>query len=716
MMKTRMHGIFSIALIVSLMLSGTTVAAAGITDDGTRGLTAAAVTAPDNSAGQQQVPAPRQKNTAYRAVGKATKFTYVYRSASAASGRVLKLGPGNLFDVSGVSGSYYRVKAAGKTGYVRTSHAKIVSGSLPARASASSATQYRAVGKATKFTYVYRSASTASGRVLKLGPGNLFDVFGVSGSYYKVKAAGKTGYVPKSHAKIVSGSVPARASAPSAAKNGTVGKAKKATYLYSAAKSKSRKLLKLSKGKKLDVFGVSGSYYKVKAAGKTGYVPKSHVSVTSGKVPAGMAKRIAVGKAKGFTYMYASGSTSSRKVLPLGKGNMVDIYANSGSYYKIEAAGKPGYAPKSKIKKTATFNSKSAATPKPTAKVTPKPTAKATPKPTAKATPKPTATATPKPTATPAPTPSDGFYTIDNGEFGIYNNGTRARATTDGINDALNWAKSKGYTKVRFAPGTYLIQCTWNNRYIAPTDGILVPSGMTLDLGTATFKMEANRYPAYTIFGIVNKSNVKITGGTLIGDLGQHTYAASSGSSTHEWGFGICVSASRNVVIDDVTIKNMTGDGVILEGSYAALSDGGRVSSNIKVTDCTISNCRRQGISVIGATDSELARNRISGISGTDPQYGIDVETEFDYVVTNLKIHHNTISGCSGGAINCNKGANYDVYSNTVTGNNIIAVRCSNVKIYGNNVKNTFIRVMPYASNVTVENNSLDSDSWVFFG
>ena len=73
------------------------------------------------------------------------------------------------------------------------------------------------------------------------------------------------------------------------------------------------------------MLGVSGSYYKVKAAGKTGYVPKSHVSVTSGKVPAGTAKRIAVGKAKGFTYVYASGSTSSRKVLPLGKGNMVDM-------------------------------------------------------------------------------------------------------------------------------------------------------------------------------------------------------------------------------------------------------------------------------------------------------------------------------------------------------------------------------------------------------
>ena len=475
--------------------------------------------------------------------------------------------------------------------------------------------------------------------------------------------------------------IPARANA---SNNKAIGKAKKTMYVYSAGSSRSRKLLKLSKGKRFYVLAASGNCYKVKASGKTGYVNKSYVKVVSGTVPT--PKRIAVGKATRYTYVYSSKSTKSRKLVALGKGNLVDVYAKSGSYYKVKAAGKTGYALKSRIRTTTT------------------PTAT------------PTATPTPTPTATPTATATDGYYTIDNEEFGIYSNNSHARATTDGINEALNWAKSKGYTKVRFASGTYLIQCTWNDRYSAPDDGILVPSGMTLDLGTATFRLEANSYPAYTIFGVVNKSNVTITGGTLIGDLGSHTYASVPGSSTHEWGFGVCISASKNVVIDDVTIKNMTGDGVILEGSYAALSNGGRVSSNIKVTDCTISNCRRQGISVIGATDSELARNKISGITGTDPQYGIDIETEFDYVVTGLKIHHNTISGCSGGAINCNKGASYDVYSNTVTGNNIIAVRCSNVKIYSNTVRDTFIRVMNYASNVTVENNSLDADSWVFFG
>lgn len=310
---------------------------------------------------------------------------------------------------------------------------------------------------------------------------------------------------------------------------------------------------------------------------------------------------------------------------------------------------------------------------------------------------------------------ASGWYTIDLAFFGIDKNGANARKTTDGINRALLWAKNRGFNKVTFPTGTYLIQCNWNNRFIAPTDGILVPSDMTVNLGASTFIMEANGYPAYSILSIVGQSNVTILGGTLIGDLGKHVYTPVSHSDTHEWGFGICVSASRNVLISGVTIRNTTGDGIILEGSYESLANGGQICSNVKILNCDISNCRRQGISVIGASGSEIAKNKIYNIKGTDPQYGIDVEPEFDYVVTGLKIHDNTIYGCSGGAITCNKGSNYEVYNNIVSGN-ILAVHSSSVKIYQNTIKNDFIRVMKFATNVTVYDNKLQGKSWVYFG
>ena len=300
------------------------------------------------------------------------------------------------------------------------------------------------------------------------------------------------------------------------------------------------------------------------------------------------------------------------------------------------------------------------------------------------------------------------WYTIDNVQFGIDSTGGNARATTDGINNALEWAKARGYEYIKFSQGTYLIQCTWNNRFVAPTDGILVPSGLTLDLGNSTFKIEDNRYSAYCIFGIVNQSDVTILGGTLIGDRDNHEYAPDPGSDTHEYGFGICVSASSNVLIQGVTIRDMTGDGVILEGSYDYISDGGAQSENIKVYHCDISNCRRQGVSVVGASDSEIAGNRIYDISGTAPQFGIDVEPELDFTVENVRIYGNTIYGCSGGAISCNKGADYFVYSNICMGDSIIAFDCSNVQIYGNIIETSLIRVYETATDIAVYDNQLD--------
>jgi hypothetical protein len=298
------------------------------------------------------------------------------------------------------------------------------------------------------------------------------------------------------------------------------------------------------------------------------------------------------------------------------------------------------------------------------------------------------------------------WYTVENGRFGIDNTGDNARATTNGINEALAWAKEQGYSNIRFPAGTYSIQCLWRNRFEAPTDGILVPSGLTLDLGDATFAIEPNSDPEYTIFGIVNASDVTILGGTLLGDRDAHQYVQSELSPSHEYGFGICVSASSNVIIQGVTIKDMTGDGVIIEGSYIAMAEGGMVSSGIKVLGCSISNCRRQGVSVIGAVDSEIAHNRIWDISGTNPQFAIDVEPEMDYIVNNLIIHHNVVAGCTGGAISCHSGSHYQVFDNACRGD-VLAVFSDNVRIYDNLIEAGQLYIYEGASDIELFDNEL---------
>lgn len=305
----------------------------------------------------------------------------------------------------------------------------------------------------------------------------------------------------------------------------------------------------------------------------------------------------------------------------------------------------------------------------------------------------------------------DGWYTIENYRFGINNAGKNPRETTNGINRALEWAISTGLNKVRLDKGTYLIRSEWSSPYVMPDHGISVPSGMMLDLGSATLMMEPNSDPNYFIISIAGKDDVTITGGTLVGDRYSHKYDDGGEFPTHEWGFGIIIAASTNVLVKNVAIMETTGDGIILEGSYAALKNNGKLSSNVKIFDCTISDCRRQGISVVGAIDSEIAGNKIFDIQGTAPEYGIDVEPGLDFIVENLKIHDNLIFGCAAGAISCHSGSGYEVFSNRCIDNNIIAVQSSDVSIYKNIIESSMIRVFENASNIRLYENNLDEKS-----
>lgn len=277
-----------------------------------------------------------------------------------------------------------------------------------------------------------------------------------------------------------------------------------------------------------------------------------------------------------------------------------------------------------------------------------------------------------------------GVYVIDNKQFGISNDKTNARATTDGINAALREAKAQGHTTIKLAKGEYLIECTGNNRWVLPTDGIIVPSDITLDLSEAKIYLKPNDYEIYGLLQLINVENVTIIGGHLVGDRYEHSYEVGK---SHEYGFGVQIISSTNVTIKDMKIEGMTGDAVIL------ISEGGKPSNeqnanyNVTVTGCELFDCRRQGISVVNAVGVEIANNKIYNIHGTAPQFGIDVEPEVDYgcVAKNIRIHHNTISDCVGG-ISFHGGTDMEAYENTLDGICLIAVYAQRVRITKNTV------------------------------
>ena len=64
------------------------------------------------------------------------------------------------------------------------------------------------------------------------------------------------------------------------------------------------------------------------------------------------------------------------------------------------------------------------------------------------------------------------------------------------------------------------------------------------------------------------------------------------------------------------------------------------------------------------------------------------------------------------GTISCHSGTDYEVYNNVCSGN-ILTVYSTYIKLYGNTIKDSFIQVMRGSSNITVENNIMEGNSWV---
>lgn len=138
---------------------------------------------------------------------------------------------------------------------------------------------------------------------------------------------------------------------------------------------------------------------------------------------------------------------------------------------------------------------------------------------------------------------------IDNATYGIYNDGTHPTATTDGINRALIELSGNGLTQVGLSPGTYLISA----------DGyISIPRWTTLDLNGAVIKKEPNSNEAYKIIYMTNDHS-EIRNGTIHGDKNEHDY---SNGATHEGGYGVLVSGARFTRLENLEIKDCTGDGV----------------------------------------------------------------------------------------------------------------------------------------------------------
>lgn len=141
-------------------------------------------------------------------------------------------------------------------------------------------------------------------------------------------------------------------------------------------------------------------------------------------------------------------------------------------------------------------------------------------------------------------------------KFGIKNDGTSPQETSAGLNQALQYAKEKGYSNIIFPKGIYLID---------ETNPIVIDlKNVVIDLNGSILQIDSNGLEKYSIVDFwEGAENVRLTNGTVRGDQDTHDYLTVPG--THEWGCGISFKAGSNLQLDNMTITNATGYGILIE-------------------------------------------------------------------------------------------------------------------------------------------------------
>lgn len=162
---------------------------------------------------------------------------------------------------------------------------------------------------------------------------------------------------------------------------------------------------------------------------------------------------------------------------------------------------------------------------------------------------------------------------------------------------------------------------------------LVVPSNTKVILN-GIIHLRPNNYRGCYVINIKEAENVTIEGsGTIIGDRMAHE------GSDGEWGHGININNSHNVIIRNVSIRDCWGDCIYI----------GQHSDSVVVDGCSLSRGRRQGVSITSGSDIIIRNCTISDVQGTRPQFAIDVEPNKGESLDNVVIENVRAVNCYGG-------------------------------------------------------------------
>jgi parallel beta-helix repeat protein len=227
---------------------------------------------------------------------------------------------------------------------------------------------------------------------------------------------------------------------------------------------------------------------------------------------------------------------------------------------------------------------------------------------------------------------------------------------TAAIQRAVNAVAGTGGT-LMVPDGTYMVNAVAQNGSM----GIILGSNMTLSLSSsAVLQAIPNGSQNYAILALYAVNHVNVIGGTLSGERSAHM------GTEGEWGMGLSIENSSQVVVQGVTAKECWGDGFYVTG----------LCRNVTLCGVISDHNRRQGLSVTSVDGLVVRASTFRNTEGTPPETGIDVEPNNGSSVNNVLVTGCTLTNNAGGGFQCGTpfvgtafGTNIVFDQNTVAGN-----------------------------------------------
>lgn len=211
------------------------------------------------------------------------------------------------------------------------------------------------------------------------------------------------------------------------------------------------------------------------------------------------------------------------------------------------------------------------------------------------------------------------YFNVEN--FGCVGDGVTLNTTQ--LNNVFN----SGFKNFYVPLGEYLV------------DGeIKIPSDINVVFAHGTtIKLKPTNLGSYKIFNIQGVKDINLINLTIVGDKETHT------GIDGEWGHGLNISNSENILLHNLTVKDCWGDNVYIGGSgYDSRS------RNIRFTGLTkLLNGRRQGMSVINVDGLDIDDLLIDTVNGTAPSAGLNFEPNNENeTLSNIRIKRVRTRNC----------------------------------------------------------------------